>query len=178
MTELTKGYQVDYLPRRDLALFEVALSTMMRASDVLALRLRHVTNHYGDIVEDFYWKQRKTDGTVKCFLSDNARVALKTYIDARYVGGGGHVDPDLRLFPIERREYSDVVKHWAKLAHLDPRGYSTHSMRRTSAAHIYRMTKNLEAVRHLLGHSSLSQTQFYLGIAKDDAIEVMKEHAL
>ncbi|SDP86022.1 Phage integrase family protein [Rhodoferax sp. OV413] len=47
-----------------------------------------------------------------------------------------------------------------------------HSMRRTKATLIYRRTKNLRAVQHLLGHTKLESTVRYLGIEVEDALEI------
>lgn len=53
---------------------------------------------------------------------------------------------------------------------LNPATYSTHSLRRTKAALIYRKTGNLRAVQLLLGHSKLESTARYLGVEVDDAL--------
>ena len=58
---------------------------------------------------------------------------------------------------------------------LDPSEYGTHSMRRTKATLIYRRTKNLRAVQLLLGDSKLESTVRYLGIAVDDALEILEQ---
>ena len=52
----------------------------------------------------------------------------------------------------------------------DPREYGTHALRRTEATLIYRRTKNLCAVRLLLGHRKLESTVRYRGITVDDAL--------
>ncbi len=48
-------------------------------------------------------------------------------------------------------------------------------MRRTKASLIYRRTKNLRAVKTLLGHTKIESTVRYLGMDVDDAQE-MAEH--
>lgn len=53
--------------------------------------------------------------------------------------------------------------------------YGTHSMRRTKATLIYRRTKNLRAVRLLLGHTKPESTVRYLGIEVDDALEMAEQ---
>ncbi|WP_206019524.1 tyrosine-type recombinase/integrase [Pseudomaricurvus alkylphenolicus] len=50
--------------------------------------------------------------------------------------------------------------------------YSTHSLRRTKAALIYRRTKNLRVVQLLLGHTKLESTVQYLGKEVDDALDI------
>jgi site-specific recombinase XerC len=53
--------------------------------------------------------------------------------------------------------------------------YGTHSMRRTTAAQIYRKTGNLRAVQLLLGHTKLESTVRYLGIEVDDALSLAEQ---
>ena len=68
--------------------------------------------------------------------------------------------------------HGDRVDSWVKHVGLDPCAYGTHSMRRTKATLIYKRTKNLRAVQHLLGHAKLESTVRYLGIEVDDALEM------
>ncbi|WP_425353174.1 tyrosine-type recombinase/integrase [Asticcacaulis solisilvae] len=53
-----------------------------------------------------------------------------------------------------------------------PLEYSTHSMRRTKAAQIYKQTGNLRAVQIPLGHTKLESTVRYLGVEVDDALQL------
>ena len=55
---------------------------------------------------------------------------------------------------------------------LVPVLYGTHSMRQTKTTLIYRRTKNLRAVQHLLGHTKIESTVRYLGIKVKDALEM------
>lgn len=48
-------------------------------------------------------------------------------------------------------------------------------MRRTKASLIYRRTKNIRAVRILLGHTKLERTARYLGIEVEDALEMAEQ---
>lgn len=48
--------------------------------------------------------------------------------------------------------------------------YGTHSLRRTKASIIYRVTGNLRAVQILLGHSKIENTVGHLGIDVEDAL--------
>jgi len=47
--------------------------------------------------------------------------------------------------------------------------YSTHSIRKTKSSVIYDRSKNVDAVRRLLGQSSVSATGTYLGIFNESA---------
>ena len=50
--------------------------------------------------------------------------------------------------------------------------FSTHSVRKTKSSVIYDRTKNLDAVRRLLGQSSVTATSAYLGITDESALEL------
>jgi site-specific recombinase XerD len=58
---------------------------------------------------------------------------------------------------------------------LDPALYSTHSVRRTKAAYLYAKTKNLAAVKELLGHATVAATGVYLGVSNEDARNLAKQ---
>jgi len=48
-------------------------------------------------------------------------------------------------------------------------------MHRTTAAQIYRRTKNLRAVQLLFGHSKLESTVRYLGIEVDGVLDIAEQ---
>ena len=51
---------------RDLALFCTAIDTMLRSGDVLRLKVEDVTDHHGNVLETFTYRQRKTGKAVMC----------------------------------------------------------------------------------------------------------------
>ena len=164
---------------RDLALFNTGIDTMLRASDILKLRVIDVCDHTGAIVEEFPIRQQKTGEPHVVQLLQPSREALKAWIE---LAGKTH---DLFLFtslsnrnygePITRSQYANLVKKWADYARLDPRRHSTHSMRRTKSAAVYAATKNLAACRELLGHKNIGSTAHYLGIDKRQALDIAKK---
>jgi site-specific recombinase XerD len=151
---------------RDLALFEAAISTCLRASDLLRLKVDQAAGG------SFPMKQGKTDKAMLVRVNGRAKEAIATWVQLANLGPGS------RLWPIKRREYSDIVKSWAKLAHLDPKHYSTHSMRRTMPAHLYAKTNNVKAASELLGHVDTRNTGRYLGLDTVEAHKLAEEHDL
>lgn len=156
---------------RDLALLNVGVDTMLRASDLVRLRVSTLRDHRGHISQAFVVRQTKTREPVHLGLSDRTREAVAALIAAEAKYGddflftrhglphGAHLtETALRLF----------VKQWAAIAERDPAKYSGHSLRRTKAVLIYRETNNPELVRQMLGHTSLSHTVAYLGVKGDD----------
>lgn len=76
--------------------------------------------------------------------------------------------------PLTRAHYANLVKQWAELVRLNPKRYSTHSMRRTKSAVIYDQTQNLAACQQLLGHKSIGSTALYLGVDQRKALDLAK----
>ena len=163
---------------RDLALFNTAIDTMLRASDLLALKVNDVTDHDGNLVEELNIRQKKTGAGHVVALGEESRDALADWI--LNVGK----NPDDFLFTsignrktgrsITRQQYGNLVKQWAAHARLDPKKHSTHSMRRTKSAAIYDATKNLAACQHLLGHKDIGSTARYLGVDQRKALDLAK----
>ena len=71
--------------------------------------------------------------------------------------------------------YNRIVKHRVRCVGLDPSRHGTHLLRRTKATLIYRRTKNIRAIRLLLGHTKLESTVRYMGIEVDDALEISEQ---
>ena len=165
---------------RDLALFNTALDTMLRASDLLPLRVIDVTDHNGDVVHEFTIKQKKTGRSHLVALSPHTRDSIADWM----IASEKNKDPEAYLWtsignrktgrPVTREQYANLVKHWCYLARLDPKRHSTHSMRRTKSAAIYDKTQNLAACQHLLGHKSIGSTAHYLGVDQRKALDLAK----
>jgi integrase len=165
---------------RDLVLFSLALDTLLRASDLLSLRVADVQDAAGEIRNDFAIQQRKTSRTLKVSLSDHTRIVVARYIQETGKAPAEHLfTPPRSAKPLTRRSYARLVKQWAGLLGIkDAREFSTHSLRRTRAAFLYEQSNNLEVVRRLLGHRSLTATSAYLGIDDDQALAIAKKFQL
>jgi len=164
---------------RDLALFSMAIDTMLRAVDLLRLRVDDVVDDHGRVVDELPVRQQKTATAHLVALTERTRDAVEKWLtearkqpgDFLFTGFGRVANR-----PLTRRHYSELVKRWAKIARgKDLSRFATHSLRRTKAAYIYEMTRNPEVVRQLLGHKSLSATSAYLDIDKAKAIAVARK---
>ena len=158
---------------RDLALFNLAIDSKLRACDLVTLRVRDVA-HGERIAQRAIVLQQKTQRPVQFEITEQTRNALGAWIVR------AALPPQSYLFPsrlhdsphLSTRQYARIVDQWIADIGLDVAAYGTHSMRRTKASLIYRRTKNLRAVQLLLGHSKLESTVRYLGIEVDDALEM------
>lgn len=170
---------------RDLALFSIALDTLLRASDALALKVADVRDAGGNIRSSFSVRQKKTAKVLPVEISEATRATLAKWIQESakqpddFLFTAARPAPGKPSKPLTRRHYAHLVKQWAGLVGInDPAKFSTHSLRRTRAAYIYKETKNLEAVRRVLGHKSLAATSAYLGIDDAMALDVARKFQL
>lgn len=161
---------------KELALFNLAIDSKLRACDLLALRLCDIA-HEGKIGSRAVVMQRKTRRPVQFEITEMSRDAVQAWAQQ------ARLRPSEHLFPgraggglhLSTRQYSRIVHRWVEEIGLDSSCYGTHSMRRTKASLIYRRTRNLRAVQLLLGHSKLESTVRYLGIEVDDALEIAEQ---
>ncbi len=162
--------------RRDLALFNLAIDSKLRACDLLSLRVSDVCSD-GQVNRRATILQQKTQSPVQFEITSRTRRSIETWIDAAQISGTGFLFPSRQQSSqhLSLRQYSRIVGKWVRRAGLDPTMYGTHSMRRTKATLIYRQTKNIRAVQLLLGHSKLESTVRYLGIDIDDALEISEK---
>ena len=161
---------------RDLALFNLAIDSKLRACDLVSLRLGDVENN-GMIVRRASIIQKKTHLPVQFEITQQTRESLNIWINSKSRAQSEYLFPS-RNGPhrhISTRQYARIVKGWVALIGLNPNSYGTHSMRRTKATLIYKETKNLRAIQLLLGHTKLESTVRYLGVEVDDALEI-SEH--
>ena len=78
--------------------------------------------------------------------------------------------------PITTQQYARIVKKWVReLGVEDVSEYSTHSMRKTKPSVIYQRTNNVDAIRRLLGQSSVTATSAYLRVSDNSALELARD---
>ena len=161
---------------RDLALFDLAIDSKLRACDLTKLRVRDVA-HGNHVAARAVVMQQKTKRPVQFEITAQTRLAVEEWVQQARLTNGDFLFPS-RLKTSEHlstRQYSRIVKAWVTSIGLDPVPYGTHTMRRTKASLIYRRTKNIRAVQILLGHTKLESTVRYLGIEVEDALEMAEQ---
>ena len=161
---------------RDLALFDLAIDSKLRACDLVRLRVRDVS-HGDRVAARTIIMQQKTRRSVQFEITEQTREAVARWIDHAKLQSEDFLFPS-RLHNtahLSTRQYTRIVNGWVQEIGLDPAGYGTHTLRRTKASLIYRRTKNLRAVQLLLGHTKLESTVRYLGIEVDDALEMAEQ---
>jgi integrase len=154
---------------RDLAIFNLAIDSKLRACDLVKLQLNDICSgakvrHRATIV------QKKTGRPVQFEITEQSRSSVEAWLPTlRTIPSRLHASPHISI-----RQYARLVHRWVESIGLAA-SYGTHSMRRTKAAQIYRKTGNLRAVQLLLGHTKLESTVRYLGIEVDDALNMAEQ---
>lgn len=165
----------------DLALFSFGLDTMFRASDLLASLAEQVTYPNMQVRRLIPRKQIKTKQTVFPVLTIQSQFYLQ-----KWLAVSGKERPHY-LFtrnkaidaePISRAHFAEIIKGWAVKLGLNPQAYSTHSIRRSKASHMYWNGVDIALISKLLGHKSIASTLDYLSITQQRAEKAALEHPM
>lgn len=111
---------------RDLALFDLAIDSKLRACDLTKLRVRDVA-HGEHVSSRAMVMQQKTQRPVQFEITEQTRLALQVWIHQ------AHLHSEDCLFPsrlhasahLSTRQYARIVKTWIKAIGLDPAMYGT-----------------------------------------------------
>ena len=162
--------------QRDLALFNLAIDSKLRGSDLVKIRVSDISKS-GVVASRAMVLQQKTGRSVQFEITEQTRDAITQWIKQASLPGSGYLFPSrLKSSPhLSTRQYARIVEGWVTDIGLDANSYGTHSLRRTKPTLIYKRTKNLRAVQLLLGHTKLESTVRYLGIEVDDALEIAEQ---
>jgi integrase/recombinase XerD len=75
-----------------------------------------------------------------------------------------------------RQQFWQLVKRYAAVAGVDPDKISPHGLRHSFATHLLNHGADLRALQMLLGHSSLSTTQIYTLVAREQLKQLHAKH--
>ena len=162
--------------KRDLALFNLAIDSKLRGSDLVKIKVSDISNS-GVVSSRAMVLQQKTAQPVQFEITEGTRESITDWISASDASGAGYLFPSrIASSPhLSTRQYARIVERWVSDIGLDCGLYGTHSLRRTKPTLIYKRTRNLRAVQLLLGHTKLESTVRYLGVEVDDALEIAEQ---
>lgn len=163
LTRLLETPHGDTLEKlRDRAILELLFSTGLRVSELTALNRDSI-----DLKRDEFSVRGKGDKIRPVFLSDQAKSAIKKYLDKREdsdealfirvkgVRGGSNEDLRLTARSVER-----LVKKYAAAAGITKK-VTPHSIRHGFATDLLHGGADLRSVQMLLGHAQITTTQIY-----------------
>lgn len=160
---------------RDRAILELLFSSGLRVSELVALDRESVNLETGE------FSVRGKGGKVRMvFVSDRARAALSSYLEARR-------DTDPALFVstskgFSRKNETDdlritvrtverIVSRLATKAGI-AKSVHPHTLRHSFATDLLRNGADIRSVQALLGHSSITTTQIYTHVTDEGLREV------
>jgi len=157
--------------KRDYLMFMVGISSALRISDILKLRVEDIWD--GKKPKDFIYLNEKKTGKYKRFpVTENLQKAIKEYMKEY------KPEQESYLFfsrkgdkPICRQHASLILSQAGEFIGIaDP--ISTHSMRKTWGYWAYKSGVSLALIMEALNHSSIANTKKYLGITQEDLDDV------
>ena len=152
--------------RRNYTIFQIGKATLLRVSDVLALRRNEIYKTDGDIKKNAYIRDKKTGKPNILYL----KPVKQDLIDYFNWLNEQNIQSEW-LFPSSRDHSRHITekqsyKIMARTGDLLGINYlGTHSMRKTGAYRVYTQTHyNIGLVMSLLNHTSEAMTLKYLGL--------------
>lgn len=158
---------------RDRAILELLFSTGLRVSELCNL------NRDLDLKRDEFSVRGKGEKVRLVFISEEARGAVKKYLDKRKdmsdalfvnLGRGASSEKLGRLTP---RSVERIVKHYSIKAGIT-RKVTPHVIRHSFATDLLQNGADIRSVQILLGHSNISTTQIYTHVTDKHLRDVHK----
>lgn len=156
---------------RDAAIFEVLINTGLRVSELTDLCLDDI--QMGERKGTLLVRNGKGGKSREVPLNNDARTALRRYIDIRPVGVGSRVFYGQRG-PLNRdavyKVVSKIGKHGAGIDDLTP-----HVLRHTAFTRMAKNGVDLTTIADLAGHSNVSLTaRYYVHTSQEDMEEAVE----
>ncbi|MDP4094715.1 MAG: tyrosine recombinase XerC [Bacillota bacterium] len=160
---------------RDFAMITLFLNCGMRLSELVGINLGNIKNNYLTVIG-------KGDKERSIPLNNACLQAIDAYMKVRPVN---NVKDKNALFLSERKQriskesVQKIVKKYIREAGLDPQRYSTHKLRHTAATLMYKYGNvDIRALQELLGHESISTTEIYTHLDKQQLKEAVDSNPL
>lgn len=168
--ELMKMYLRDK-SKRDYLLFLVSISSALRISDILKLKVEDVWD--GRRPKKFIVLNEEKTGKYKRFpITENLQKAIKEYMKEYRPNQG-----DWLFFSrkgnkaITRQQASNILSQAGEYVGIkEP--INTHSMRKTWGYWAYKTGASLAHIMEALNHSSIANTKKYLGITQEELDDI------
>ncbi|MBU1126371.1 MAG: site-specific tyrosine recombinase/integron integrase [Patescibacteria group bacterium] len=160
---------------RDRAIIEMLFSTGLRVSELSNLKIENI-----NLRRDEFTVKGKGSKHRIVFTSDEARKALKTYLDARrdtspyLFVGHDRAKAGREAMPLTPRSIQRTIEKYATEAGITKK-ISPHTLRHTYATDLLRNGADIRSVQAMLGHESITTTQVYTHITDRELKKIHKK---
>lgn len=158
---------------RNNTIITLFLNTGMRLSELVNINIKNI---------DFNTKTINIIGKGNkeriVYLNKSALNAIKKYLNTRNYYEDEPLFIDNGNKRITTYNVEKICKQAFKLAGLEEYGFSVHSLRHTTAAYIYKETKDILVVKQLLGHENLNTTEIYTHIDNNEVRNAVNSNPL
>lgn len=156
---------------RDYAILTIFLNCGLRREEMIKIDIDHIK---GDILTVIGKgnKERDVILTPACLNAINDYLKVRPDIDTK------------ALFISEQHErisegtITYLVKKYIEKAGLDSKKYSPHKLRHTAATLMYKHGGDIRSIQEILGHKSISTTQIYTHVDKEQQRKVANANPL
>lgn len=164
---------------RDRAILELFFSTGLRVSELCSLKISSV-----NLKKDEFSIKGKGDKIRVVFLSDNARMSLKEYLDKRIDmnealfigilknGKSLNLKENLNFTP---RSVQRIIKHYVAKAGIIGK-LTPHTLRHMFATDLLQNGADIRSVQLMLGHKNITTTQVYTHVSDKYLKEAHKKY--
>ncbi len=162
------------LKARDRAILELFFSTGMRVSELASLKREHL-----NLKRDEFTVRGKGDKTRIVFLSNQAKFAIKNYLDLRedddspylFIRHDRAASESKEHGPLTPRSIERMVHQYSIAAGI-PKKVTPHTLRHSFATDLLMNGADLRSVQSMLGHQSITTTQIYTHITNQQLKDV------
>ncbi len=167
-------------PLRNNTIITLFLENGLRVSELININLSdlNLNDNYIKIIG-------KGNKERLCYLNKNTKEQIKEYIQTRNTGKENIINIKEPLFlsyrksRLNRRTVEEITEKAYKLAGLENLGYTTHTLRHTSATIMYQYTNaDILLIKEFLGHSSVQSTQIYAHINNEQIRNAVESNPL
>lgn len=169
--------------RRNYTVFQVGKATLLRVSDVIALKKSDVFDEDGQIMKNAYIVDKKTKKQNTLYLRpvENDLLVYQNWLMRFQMKNPNlNVYDSKWLFPSFENPENHIAAHtyygiMSKVGDLLGLNYlGTHTMRKTGAYRVYEQSNhNIGLVMKLLNHSSEAVTLNYLGLDQESRERIL-----
>lgn len=173
--KLLSSVDIGTYSERDYAMLTLFLNCGMRLSELVGININNIKNDTLTVIGKG-GKERSIPLNSACLE------AIEAYMKVRPVNGIKDKNAlfiSARKQRISKESVQKIVKKYIKHAGLDPQRYSTHKLRHTAATLMYKYGKvDIRALQELLGHESISTTEIYTHLDKEQLKDAVDKNPL